>query len=772
MSNQYLSFDVTKQSAPQQLITGRQGDSQLKFVTMLFWDGDKNIPYDLTGKQVAFEALKPDNTHIVDYEGITILDAPHGLVRYSFNEQVFAAAGTMQQAFFKITHTDSDNNVIADSTLEVAINILENRVEFGINSKDYLSEYDDLVTAVKKKFDDYAATVKDSIDKANAVHDQIVSYTELINEYAVITKKDFGEITNLRQPLGTTAVDRINNEFAERELNVKWYGALGDGTSDDTSAFKSAIDEAKSSGNGIFVPSGKYVLNDSLNLDQISLRGQSRINTTLKFNDGLKYGLAIDSYVRLSDIRVDTTSTTNEFSAIRIGSIYTDGDKAQRTKDGVFSTIDRIIIECKEGNSNVNGILLEPFGITDGNQHAWGIDVNNIFMLFPNNGIVLNTRDYGWINGNSFKNINIRGLNHFGVWLNSNGNNPRGIQHNVFDNIQVEYRKSTPNTARVLMVQAGEYNDFGKLTSFNDSGVYIPSVEYNVSTGYPLQTSIHDNDITSGTVEGQLIIIGSLYRLNQINLVVVDDWANKLANQSQLFRTKYLSRTTNVLGNNIFNEYFNDSDQVPMATQHPEGVNEEVSVDDGGANIGIQLNKTDQFRLFYAVFKDALFNLKSTGQITLAMLFKYDGDIKDLNVVLYANLFKGTVGTPYNASQFNFEKFGDGFYSAMFNINISGGLQDKENMPDFINITADISGTGKFKAYGIKATPSYVMHYHDIIDTHQISSKFIPVSTNNPSLFRELGVFMPPAKNLSYDQNLAIVKNGTRGTKVLYPVMF
>uniref|UniRef100_UPI002362BD7A BppU family phage baseplate upper protein n=1 Tax=Leuconostoc mesenteroides TaxID=1245 RepID=UPI002362BD7A len=121
MSNQYLSFDVTKQSTPQQLITGRQGDSQLKFVTMLFWDGDKNVPYDLTGKKVAFEALKPDDTHIVDYEGVTVLDASAGLARYSFNAQVFAVAGTIQQAFFKITHTDSNKNVIADSTLEVAI---------------------------------------------------------------------------------------------------------------------------------------------------------------------------------------------------------------------------------------------------------------------------------------------------------------------------------------------------------------------------------------------------------------------------------------------------------------------------------------------------------------------------------------------------------------------------------------------------------------------------------------------------------------------------
>lgn len=266
MSNQYLSFDVTKQSTPQQLITGRQGDSQLKFVTMLFWDGDKNVPYDLTGKQVAFEALKPDNTHIVDYEGITILNAPAGLVRYSFNEQVFAVAGTMQQAFFKITHTDSDNNVIADSTLEVAINILENRVEFGINSKDYLSEYDDLIVQVKKKFDDYAATVKDSIDKAQALHDKIVEYTNLINSKGVILSSDFGNISSFKQSLGQTFVDKLNNEFNDRGVNVKWFGAVGDGVTDDTEALIKARDfcDGKSEKQVLFFPPGDYLLNKTL----------------------------------------------------------------------------------------------------------------------------------------------------------------------------------------------------------------------------------------------------------------------------------------------------------------------------------------------------------------------------------------------------------------------------------------------------------------------------------------------------------------------------
>ncbi|MGO3535269.1 MAG: BppU family phage baseplate upper protein [Leuconostoc mesenteroides] len=311
MSNQYLSFDVTKQSAPQQLITGRQGDSQLKFVTMLFWDGDKNVPYDLTGKQVAFEALKPDNTHIVDYEGITILDAPAGLVRYSFNEQVFSVVGTMQQAFFKITHTDSNKNVIADSTLEVAINILENRVEFGINSKDYLSEYDNLITQVKKKFDDYAATVQDSIAKAQQIHDQIVNYTNLINAKGVILSSDFGDMSSFKQPLGQTFVDKLNNEFNDRGVNVTWYGAKGDGVTDDTNA----INTAAALGLPIIFEPGKNYLVKNLILPEGTLIEGNNATLSVNLNNA-NPTLGIRSGTNIRNLKINCLNEDLELSRI------------------------------------------------------------------------------------------------------------------------------------------------------------------------------------------------------------------------------------------------------------------------------------------------------------------------------------------------------------------------------------------------------------------------------------------------------------------------
>lgn len=314
MSNQYLSFDVTKQSTPQQLITGRQGDSQLKFASVLLWDGDKNIPYDLTGKQIAFEALKPDGTHIVDYAGITILDAPHGLFRYSFNEQVFVVAGTMQQAFFKITHTDKDDQVITDSTLEINIHILENRVEFGINSTDYLSEYDDLIAKVKQKFDDYAATVQDSIDKANALHDQIVEYTNLINAKGVVLAETFGDVNGIKQPVGANFVEKLNNEFYDRGINPRWYHT---GNISTEQAISQAIQVAVEKKQPVILTEdyemGVLTINDS-----VLIIGNGHTITTKPYHSTVDNFIKIEAStggnvpdVEIQDLNIKNTSSYN-----------------------------------------------------------------------------------------------------------------------------------------------------------------------------------------------------------------------------------------------------------------------------------------------------------------------------------------------------------------------------------------------------------------------------------------------------------------------------
>lgn len=231
MSNQYLTFDVTKANQVQQLIVGRQGDNALKTVSMLFWDGEKNRPYDLTGKQVYFEALKPDNSHIVDYAGITITDPKYGLATYAFNEQVFTVQGMMQQAFFKISETNASGKVTTDSALEVSINVLSNSVEFGIKSEDYLSEYDRLIADVEKKFDDYANAVSGNIAEVSKAHDDIQALMKQISDNNIVTINEFNltkdEVqsarTNTSGKTYPSLGDRINDEEASliNNMNAK-----------------------------------------------------------------------------------------------------------------------------------------------------------------------------------------------------------------------------------------------------------------------------------------------------------------------------------------------------------------------------------------------------------------------------------------------------------------------------------------------------------------------------------------------------------------------
>lgn len=58
------------------------------------------------------------------------------------------------------------------------------------------------------------------------------------------------------------------------EVNVTTYGAVGDGVTDDTTAFNSAIAAAKSGNhNGIYVPLGNYVISTSLTLNGLELVG-------------------------------------------------------------------------------------------------------------------------------------------------------------------------------------------------------------------------------------------------------------------------------------------------------------------------------------------------------------------------------------------------------------------------------------------------------------------------------------------------------------------
>ncbi len=76
--------------------------------------------------------------------------------------------------------------------------------------------------------------------------------------------------------------ERVTDEYIVADVDVRYFGAAGDGVTDDTDSFKSAISVVQNRGGGtVYVPAGKYVLTSTLNLPNgVSLVGELKQGTT------------------------------------------------------------------------------------------------------------------------------------------------------------------------------------------------------------------------------------------------------------------------------------------------------------------------------------------------------------------------------------------------------------------------------------------------------------------------------------------------------------
>lgn len=121
---------------------------------------------------------------------------------------------------------------------------------------------------------------------------------------------------------GVTATTADLNKTALLSINVKSYGAVGDGSTDDTSAIQDAIDDVPSVGGSIYFPAGRYRVTSTLTITgkTVSICGDGSgqdINTTdgsyIVFHSlGTSNGIVFDdvdgAYMRDIAIVADTAT--------------------------------------------------------------------------------------------------------------------------------------------------------------------------------------------------------------------------------------------------------------------------------------------------------------------------------------------------------------------------------------------------------------------------------------------------------------------------------
>lgn len=217
----------------------------------------------------------------------------------------------------------------------------------------------------------------------------------------VITEDEKGNIVLYGADVQST--ERAVNQFLaqyfgyeqEYEIhhNVREYGAVGDGVTDDTNAFKAAVAAAEKDGLPVYVPAGNYEITDTIMLNSVTMYGYETAAWTAdsydqaNINQGNMYaplfdvvggsvaGLNIQSHGKAGDTNmaptITITKTGGRVSNMRIHTPYIGIYTNDESNPGRCFIDNIFMVEAKEMGVFVAGTLDVP---TLTNIEVWNPD--------------------------------------------------------------------------------------------------------------------------------------------------------------------------------------------------------------------------------------------------------------------------------------------------------------------------------------------------------------------------------------------------------------
>lgn len=212
--------------------------------------------------------------------------------------------------------------------------------------------------------------------------------------------------TNNLSDVSNVATARANLNVSQRlYFNVRDYGAVGNGTTDDTTSIQNAISAAiTASGGVVFVPDGTYKLTSGLTLwtDNIVIRGETRTNTILKPTSGFTNDVILTPLPPT----VGTAGYTQ--SNVGVETLTIDGSNMTSTTAGhgngihLYGGRDSFIRNVNIVNCPNLGILLDG----DATNTSYNMDVRNNIINGGGGGIWANFAS-GYIEDNQILQANV-----------------------------------------------------------------------------------------------------------------------------------------------------------------------------------------------------------------------------------------------------------------------------------------------------------------------------------------------------------------------------
>lgn len=257
--------------------------------------------------------------------------------------------------------------------------------------------------------------------------------------------------------LGTLIADVDVLKTKQITINVKDYGAKGDGTTNDTSSILSAISAIPTDAGILYFPKGVYIVSNTLliqNKNTFCIRSDNAVILNNNYNG---------STLKLSNCNRVFTDGSLSINAIVGGLAYSVGIEIYQCYSSVFTNL------YISGDFNIGLFLLQEGPRASPNPYGLSATVNNCVIRGCRYGLYLGG-EYYLIN-NSLIYFNTVA----GIWNDTGGGN------NSIDNCSVVFNK----VGIYILGQNSTNSDHSKITNCTINhnsacGIYLRNIEYTM----------------------------------------------------------------------------------------------------------------------------------------------------------------------------------------------------------------------------------------------------------------------------------------------------
>jgi hypothetical protein len=319
---------------------------------------------------------------------------------------------------------------------------------------------------------------------------------------------------------------RFKRLMADDSVDVRWFGAKGDGTTDDTAAIRLAIGYVSAAfpqGGILYFPNGKYRVTEGF-----SLTGQKVSFLGIKaeiFLDNTSDTVTVLSFLGCSDffvesLKISSSKTSKLHSKQAFGIYLKDSGKFRLSKLDISYRTDAIHIHfCDNFTLEGNDVyFLGEEGIRIGGSRNWRV-ANNRIHHHNGDGILLKHagNPEGMYNGEIIGNFLYDGVNTFGLASTIGGGVTSNEEVSGTAERNIHNLVISGNTFKNLRYGIG----LSSITNFTISGNTIQHVKMagirmdNSTVNNPSRNPGGESSITGNTVEDVTAGEGIQFMTNQ-----------------------------------------------------------------------------------------------------------------------------------------------------------------------------------------------------------------------------------------------------------------